>query len=121
VPEGAEAVLAVRKLQELKKQLPTLITTWVKKRWGEERAGGTCRGELRAVRQTSLDRAKVSVWLSVLDKKGKPVPERDEILVIYLHYYGGSWTSSRFEGTWPTKKDYNKKAARFLMMAIDER
>ena len=67
VPEGAEAVLAVRKLQELKKQLPTLITTWVKKRWGEERAGGTCRGELRAVRQTSLDRAKVSVLLSVLD------------------------------------------------------
>ena len=49
------------------------------------------------------------------------MPERDEILVIYLHYYGGSWTSSRFEGTWPTKKDYNKKAARFLMLAIDER
>jgi hypothetical protein len=107
--------VAKEKLEALKKKLSEVV-----EKWGRDNAVIVRRSaeqaELRLARQVSPIEAKVTV---LLNGSGEP----PEPLTIYLRYYDGSWTSTRFEGrrkdAVPTDDDA-VAAIRRLMLAIDE-
>jgi hypothetical protein len=112
VPDEEKA--ARKELERLKERLPEVLTGWVKKRWW----GSGYQAKLRVIRQTGPGEARVWILLEDTDD-----PTRDEALTLYLRYYRGAWFTTRFEGTWQSDdpwKGNKDRAARFLMMAVDE-
>jgi len=71
------------------------------------------------VRRVAADRAKVVIVFKGLDGMGKPDPLYDDIVTIYLRYFDGAWTTTRYDSSW-TPTVYGNKAVRFLMLAIDK-
>jgi hypothetical protein len=112
VPDEDKA--ARKELERLKERLPEVLTGWVKKRWYPGH-----QAKLRVIRRIGPGEAKV--WILIENPKDA---EWDEALTLYLRYYRGAWFTTRFEGTWqsdnPLIKQKDDKAARFLMMAVDE-
>jgi hypothetical protein len=79
----------------LKQRLPGVVTEWAKKsgRWDPKR-----EASVELVRRVAAD---------------------DDIVTIYLRYYDGVWTTTRYDTSW-TPTVYGNKAVRFLMLAIDK-
>ena len=101
--------LAARKgLESLRKRLPGVVAAWAKERWYK---GDPVR--LRLVRRVGPAEAKLTLRMG-------DDPKTDELLTIYLRYHDGLWTTTRFESTWEGRSSFNDRAARFLMLGIDE-
>jgi hypothetical protein len=100
----------------LKKRLPEVVTEWAKKsgRWDPKR-----EATVELVRRFAADEAKVVIVFKGLDTMGKPDPLYDDVVTIYLRYYDGAWTTTRYDSSW-TPTVYGNKAVRFLMLAIDK-
>ena len=100
----------------LEKRLPGVVTEWAKKsgRWDPKR-----EAVVELVRRVAADEAKVVIVFKGLDGMGKPDPHFDDIVTIYLRYYDGAWTTTRYDSSW-TPTVYGNKAVRFLMLAIDK-
>ena len=100
----------------LKKRLPEVVTEWAKKsgRWDPKR-----EAVVELVRRVAADEAKVVIVFKGLDGMGKPDPLYDDVVTIYLRYYDGAWTTTRYDSSW-TPTVYGNKAVRFLMLAIDK-
>ena len=109
-----------RKAQEtfeaLKKRLPGVVTEWAKKsgRWDPKREAA-----VELMRRVAADEAKVVIVFKGLDGMGKPDPLFDDVVTVYLRYYDGEWTSTRYDSSWTPTVSGNK-AVRFLMLAIDK-
>jgi hypothetical protein len=103
---------------------------------------------MESLRLVGPTEAKLTVRLEALssDRTGavEKVPTSDEVLVIYLTFYDGAWTTRRFDGTWndaeivlggvagpgagpgpgggrvAARGTRNTRAAKFLLAAIDK-
>ena len=102
--------------EALKRRLPGVVTEWAKKsgRWDPKR-----EAVVELVRRVAADEAKVVIVFKGLDGMGKPDPLYDDVVTIYLRYYDGAWTTTRYDSSW-TPTVYGNKAVRFLMLAIDK-
>ena len=100
----------------LKQRLPGVVTEWAKKsgRWDPKR-----EASVELVRRVAADEAKVVIVFKGLDGMGKPDPLFDDVVTVYLRYYDGVWTTTRYDTSW-TPTVYGNKAVRFLMLAIDK-
>jgi len=100
----------------LKQRLPGVVTEWAKKsgRWDPKR-----EAVVELVRRVAADEAKVVIVFKGLDGMGKPDPLFDDVVTVYLRYYDGEGTSTRYDSSW-TPTVYGNKAVRFLMLAIDK-
>ena len=115
-PASRTEATARTRLEALKKRLPALVDAWKKKRWYDSETV-----KVRLVRLTGTNEAKITLLSEAIDPRtGRSDPNQDKALTIHLRYYDGAWTSTRFEATWPASNDWSNKAARFLMLAIDE-
>ena len=74
---------------------------------------------MQLVRRVAADGAKLVDVFKGLDGMGKPDPLYDDVVTIYLRYYDGAWTTTRYDSSW-TPTVYGNKAVRFLMLAIDK-
>jgi hypothetical protein len=113
---AADDTKARETFEGLKKRLPEVVTEWAKKsgRWDPKREAA-----VELVRRVATDEAKVVIIFKGLDGMGKPDPLYDDIVTIYLRYYDGAWTTTRYDTSW-TPTVYGNKAVRFLMLAIDK-
>jgi hypothetical protein len=138
-PAPTEEQLAKAKLDTLKKKLPETLTDAVNK---SERWSMKYEATVQSLRLIGPTEAKLTVRLEAFsrDQNGtlEKAPVSDEILVIYLTFYDGAWTTRRFDGTWneespfaagapgagggrgPARGTRNNRAAKFLLTAIDE-
>jgi hypothetical protein len=140
-PAPTEEQLAKAKLEPLKKKLPEVLTDAVNK---SERWSMKYEATVQSLRLVGPTEAKLTVRLEALssDRNGtvEKVPTSDEILVIYLTFYDGAWTTRRFDGTWndsepagfgggagpggggrpAARNTRNNRATKFLLAAIDE-
>jgi hypothetical protein len=140
-PAPTEEQLAKAKLEILRKKLPETLTDGVNK---SERWSMKYEATVQSLRLIGPTEAKLTVRLEALsrDQNGtlEKAPASDEILVIYLTYYDGAWTTRRFDGTWneleatfvaggpggggggrpAARGTRNNRAAKFLLTAIDE-
>ena len=100
---------AARKgLEALRKRLPGVVASWAKERWHKDDPV-----RLRLVRRVGPAEAKLTLRMG-------DDPKTDQLLTIYLRFHDGLWTTTRFESTWEGRSSFNDRAARFLMLAIDE-
>ena len=113
-PEPTDGKARAR-LEALKKRLPGIMAAWAKERWYR-----SSKVEVRLVRRTGPAEARVILLSHHLGSDGRANPEHDEVLTVYLRYFEGAWTTTRFEATWSPGNHYNNRATRFLMLAIDE-
>jgi hypothetical protein len=138
-PAQTEEQLAKAKLETLKKKLPETLTDGVNK---SERWSMKYEATVQSLRLIGPTEAKLTVRLeaSSRDQNGtlEKAPASDEVLVIYLTFYDGAWTTRRFEGTWNEldtvfaaggpggrgavnpRGNRNNRAAKFLLAAIDD-
>jgi hypothetical protein len=145
-PATTEEQLAKAKLEPLRKRLPEVLTESVNKsdRWLMK-----YEATVESLRLVGPTEAKLTVRLEALssDRTGavEKVPISDEVLVIYLTFYDGAWTTRRFDGTWndaevvlggvagpgagpgagpagriAARGTRNTRAAKFLLAAIDK-
>jgi hypothetical protein len=113
VPAPASGREAKQKLEALKKRLPDIVAAWAKEQWSEEI-------EVRVVRLVGPTQAKVSLLSAYKDGEGRRRPRRDVVFTIFLDYYDGAWTTTRYEALWVGTKDDRDRALQLLMLAIDE-
>jgi hypothetical protein len=113
-PAPAPGRAAKEKLEALKKKLPDLVSDWLKERWPPKKAV-----EVRVVRMLGPTEAKVVLMSHWADSKGRTNPN-DEVFTIFLVYYDGVWSATRFDSSWTVKDDFENNAVRLLMLAIDE-
>jgi hypothetical protein len=114
VPESRK--LPQKKLDELKKQLPTLLQDEsLKAIWNQG-------AEVRLVRLVGPAEAKVRILVPFRDNMGQRRYLDEMYLLIYLHFYNDRWTTTRFEGSWPNEaKNYSANVfAHRVMDLIDE-
>jgi hypothetical protein len=113
---AADDTKAKETFEGLKRRLPGVVAEWAKKsgRWDPKR-----EAVVELVRRLAADEAKVVIVLKGLDGMGKPDPLYDDVVTIYLRYYDGAWTTTRYDSSW-TPTVYGNKAVRFLMLAIDK-
>jgi hypothetical protein len=114
-PAPAPVRAAMEKLEALKKKLPDIVSSWAKERWY---ASETV--EVRVVRMLGPSQAKVVLLSRASDGKRGPFPQNDIVFTIFLDFYDGTWSATRFDGSWPAKSDLENGSVRFLMLAIDE-
>ncbi len=115
VPAAAPARLPKQKLEALKKKLPGVLEAWLK-----NRRPYTFAAVLRRVRVLGASEAKVVIHVHDFDGNGKVEELPALILTVYLSYYDGLWTATRFQWSEPDISSGMTKAAHFLMDAIDE-
>jgi hypothetical protein len=101
--------------EALKKKLPELAAAWTKEHWY---AGKVV--EVKVARRVGPAEAKVTFLAHSTNEKGQPDPSNDQLFSVYLRFYDGAWTSTRFEAGWSSTNDFNARAAHFLMLAIDQ-
>jgi hypothetical protein len=112
IPDAARQRLET--FETLKKKLPQVVSrlansdSWL--------LGGDVK--VRLIRRIAADEAKVTV-VSEVTNNGKRWPSQDEYLTLYLHYFDGAWTTTRFEGS-SSEKDFVNKTAYALMLGIDQ-
>ena len=113
---AADDTKARETFEGLKRRLPGVVTEWATKsgRWDPKR-----EAVVELIRRVAADEAKVVILFKGLDGMGKPDPMFDDIVTIYLRYYDGAWTTTRYDSSW-TPTVYGNKAVRFLMLAIDK-
>ncbi len=113
---AADGTKARETFEALKRRLPGGVTEWATKsgRWDPKR-----EATVALVRRVAADEAKVAIVFKGLDGMGKPDPLFDDVVTIYLRYYDGAWTTTRYDSSW-TPTVYGNKAVRFLMLAIDK-
>jgi hypothetical protein len=145
-PEANEGRLAKDRLEALKKRLPDLLVDSINKsdRWAMK-----YEATVQSLRLIGPAEAKLTIRLEALSSERtgtlEKVPASDEVLVIFLSYYDGNWTTKRFEATWVDSDPVvvaggigggpgagggrisprssmlrNNRGARFLLAAIDE-
>jgi hypothetical protein len=107
-PTPETEALAKEKLEALKKRMPEVAAGWAKEHWYK-----TGKVEFRIARL--LDTAEARLTFVSVDQGGD-----QDVLTVYLRYHDGVWYTTRFEASWPANVNFNNKAARFLMLAIDE-
>ena len=100
--------------EALKQKLPKALTDWAGEYWYRD-----SQVEVRLARRTGPAEAKVTVLCRSFSM-GQPDPQNDQLITVYLHYYEGAWTTTRFEASWSPTSAYNTRAAHFLMLAIDQ-
>jgi hypothetical protein len=106
-PEGWK--LPRKKLEELKKQLPGILED--RKLWELLRNEPKRKNpEVRLTRQVGPEEAKVRFLFG------------SHYVVIYLRFYDGRWTTTRFEGSWPNDAHHHflNVIAHRLMELIDQ-
>jgi hypothetical protein len=108
---------AKARLEVLKKRLPAILGAWKKQRYYE-----SCKVLVRVARLTSPAEAKITLLLeSYNSNTGQRETDQDQVLTIYLCYYDGAWTCTRFKGSWEEPASaWHNRAVRFLLLAIDE-
>ena len=113
---AADDTKARETFEALKRRLPGVVTEWATKsgRWDPKR-----EGKVELARRVAADEAKVVIVFKGLDGMGKPDPLYDDVVTIYLRYFDGAWTTTRYDTSW-TPTVYGNKAVRFLMLAIDK-
>lgn len=109
---------AARQRQEtfetLKKKLPEAVSDVVK-----SDSWHICGdAKVRLIRRIAADEAKVTV-VSEVTRDGRRWPSSDEYLTIYLRYFDGVWTTTRFDASCSTDSLVTK-TAHALMLAIDQ-
>jgi hypothetical protein len=112
-PEGGR--LPQSKLDELKKQLPTILQ--------DEGVAPWLRGaEVRLVRQVGPEEVKVRVVAPIRDGQGRRLYIKDNYVIVRLRFYDGRWTTAGFEPSWPNDAahEYLNIIAHRLMDLIDE-
>ena len=145
-PEANETRVAKDRLDVLKKRLPDLLVDSINK---SERWAMKYEATVQSLRMIGPAEAKLTIRLEALSAEHtgtlEKVPTSDEVLVIFLSYYDGNWTTKRFEATWIDSDPVvvaggfgggpgagggrvaprssmlrNNRGARFLLAAIDE-
>lgn len=114
-PAPAPGLKAKEKLEALKKKLPGVVRSWAKERWYTSETV-----EARVVRMLGPSQAKVVLMSRCANSKGEPDPQHDNVFTIFLDFYDGTWSATRFDATWPATSELRNTPARFLMLAIDE-
>jgi hypothetical protein len=123
-PTPSEEQPAKAKLEALKKKLPDCLKEYIDN-CDVENHRWECiyKTSVPTLRMTGPAEAKLTVRLEAFRNIGvKGVvkrPNEDAVLVIYLTYYDGVWTTRRFDGTW-SEGHFNTIGTKFLMSAIDE-
>jgi hypothetical protein len=115
VPAPDPVRLPKQTLEALRKKLPDIAEAWPKERWYASAAV-----EVRVVRLLGPSQAKVVVLSKSADAKGGRQPDHDQVFTIFLDYYDGAWSATRFDPSSPAKADFDSWAVRFLVLAIDE-
>jgi hypothetical protein len=98
-------------LEALQKRLPAAVGAWAKEHWY-----ASCTVDVRLVRRFSADEAKVYVT----SRNTPGVSTGTDVIILYLRYYDGAWSPTRYEARWPASDSFHHNAARLLMLAIDE-
>jgi hypothetical protein len=93
---------AKQKLEDLKKRLPDAVAAWARERWYD-----TSRVEVRLARLVGPAEAKVTLVSLATDPRGQRQPNQDEVITVFLRYYDGSWSPTRFEASWPATSNWN--------------
>jgi hypothetical protein len=126
-PSQAEEAKA--KLEALKKRLPAVVNAWAKQNefefWTHGEEGAGCSSPvLKRTRATSATEAKITIhFLPRVGGKlfsgvdGKLVDDPKHVMVVFLKFYDGLWTTVRFE--WTVDASHNA-CAHYLLDAIDE-
>jgi len=96
-------------LEALKKELPQAVARW-----------GGADTKVKLVRRFAKDEAKIVLVKEDHDDKGKRLPDNDAYMIIYLRYFEGTWTSTRFEASWLYDNDEGKRMTYAIMLAIDQ-
>lgn len=114
-PAPAPGLKAKERLEALKKRLPEVVKSWSKARWYTDWVV-----EVRVVRMLGPTQAKVVLMSRSSDDKERLGSGQDKVFTIFLDFYDGIWSATRFEGSWPANNDFDNGSVRFLMLAIDE-
>jgi hypothetical protein len=102
--------------EALKKRLPTAVAAWTKETFGERTTEYAC--EVRSARRIGPAEAKLT--LTVTYAPGGKRPRVDHLHVIFLRYYDGSWTTTRYEPRLAMNNPAGARDILLLMLAIDE-
>jgi hypothetical protein len=97
----------------VKAKLPEVVKKWQEVHW---RNHGPA--EVRLARQVSPTEAKVTILFPGLDGKGQPAPAENAAVTIYLSYYEGNWTTSRWQ--FFMHAPGSQAEIQLLTLAIDE-
>jgi hypothetical protein len=102
--------------EALKKRLPAVVAAWNKETFGEEATKYAY--EVKSARRIGPAEAKITLTLTFAPG-GRP-PRVEYVLVIFLRYYDGSWTTTRYEPRLPMNDAAGARDIHLLMLAIDE-
>jgi hypothetical protein len=108
-PAPVPGLKAKEELEALKKRLPGVVCSWAKEHWSTDEVV-----EVRVVRMFSPTQAKVVLMSRRSDFMKKHGLGKDTVFTIFLDFYDGTWSATRFDGDLPAD------SVRFLMLAIDE-
>jgi len=112
------------KLEKLKKKLPDLLTEWKQSKRLHTNNDYDFTCEPRLVRRLSPTEAKVAIVIQPFRMRdARRDPSNEQILTIYLQFFDGVWTTTKFEAVWNgyfCGEREGNSFARFLMLAIDE-
>src|SRR5262245_27307121 len=85
--------LPQKKLDELKKRLPTILRDEGLASWFRD-------AEVRLVRLVGPEEAKVRVVAPRRDGQGRRLYHEDNYVIVRLRFFDGRWTTAGFEGSW---------------------
>jgi hypothetical protein len=114
-PALDDEATAKKTFAALKQRLPKVVEGWFKGLGNDDE--GSVLAQVRSVRRLEATQAKVTIVLTKVDSTGKTPPQVQMIIVVFLQYFDGHWTTSRCE---PTVGREEGKELRLLMLAIDE-
>jgi hypothetical protein len=131
-PSPNEELTAKTKLESLRKKVPDVLEEEVNKsdKWIRQ-----YEASVQTMRMIGPGEAKLTVRLKAVNTTGVKDGSHDEVVVVYLSYYAGTWTTRRFESTWSDpdfvggggggrggapRSTGNSRGVRFLMAALDE-
>jgi hypothetical protein len=117
-PAPAPNNKAKEKLEALKKRLPVVLDAWVKERSVTQSVN--LIPVLRRVRLIGDGQAKVVVHLHSRNEAGQASDSALFMVTIYLSFYDGLWTTTRFEWGGYRREKRWEESTPFLMDAIDE-
>jgi hypothetical protein len=102
--------------EALKKRLPTVVAAWTKDTFGER--VNEYAYEVKSARRIGPAEAKLTLTLTYTP--GGRRPRVEHVLVIFLRYYDGSWTTTRYEPRLTMNNPAGARDILLLMLAIDE-
>jgi hypothetical protein len=117
-PALDEEMATKKSFSTLKERLPKAVEAWLKDVGYEKHYVA----EVKSARRIEATKGKVAIVVSRIDSSGNVPPKVvsvELVVMIFLQYYDGRWTTTRFEPLTDKDRDWLKDLG-VLMVAIDE-